>query len=92
MPIEIQLSGEALSELIYWTGKQWVVTSYGIEARDGTYIIAKTRLWRQTGTHDWIAHMQEKDWVDIGDFHEALIFAREKFGYHPKKGVVSKRK
>ena len=43
MTIEINIEavanrGEPLSE-IWWQGRQWTVTSYGLEARDGRYHI-----------------------------------------------------
>jgi len=35
------LRGERLHMPIYWMADQWAVTSYGIEATDGTYTIAR---------------------------------------------------
>jgi hypothetical protein len=69
--------GEKLHR-IRWQGRQWAVTSYGIEARDGTYPIAKDRLWHNEDTRQggWICHMAEKNWVDIFDFAEALRIGR----------------
>lgn len=74
---KVALTGEALSEPIMWTGRQWAVTKYGIEARDGTYVIERDRVEED----DWIEHMSEKNWIDLGDFAEALRLARMWFRY-----------
>lgn len=74
---------------IWWQGKQWAVTSAGIECRDGTYYIAKDRLDQErqglnntsTGMPDWILHTAAKDWVDIDDFATAFIVALVLHGY-----------
>lgn len=73
-PVELQ--GEALLEPIVWQGRQWAVTPYGIEARDGTYPISSDRLWEQEDEWGWVRHMEEKTWVDMPDFVEALRVAR----------------
>ena len=80
----VPMTGEALAEPIYWTGRQWAVTTHGIEARDGKYQIAGSRAWEETSGHGWIEHMEEKDWVDIHDFAEALRLARARW---PKKTI-----
>ena len=81
---EVRVTGEALAEPVYWTGRQWTVTGHGIEARDGKYNIAGSRAWEEASGHGWIEHMAEKDWVDIQDFAEALRLAR---GRWPKKAT-----
>jgi hypothetical protein len=63
--------GERLSRII-WKGRQWAVTKFGIEARDGRYAIDKRRL-----SEDWLRHMSEKEWVDLLEFAEALRVARQ---------------
>src|SRR4051812_17405518 len=72
---EVQRRGDKLSPVM-WLGSQWAVTCYGIEARDGTYGIAKHRLWENEGPYGWLLHMAEKDWADLDDFAEALRLAR----------------
>lgn len=52
---------------------QWAVTTYGIEAVDGSYWIEAERLWEV----DWLRHMGEKTWVNYHDFTAALLAARE---------------
>ena len=79
---EVRVTGEALAEPVYWKGRQWAVTSHGIEARDGRYHIARNRAWEETSGHGWIEHMEEKEWVDLQDFTEALRIARARW---PKK-------
>ena len=71
--------GEELHETI-WQGRQWAVTEYGIEARDGIYHLPAERLseTRQYQDHelpDWPLHMAEKTWVDIHDFCTAFLVA-----------------
>lgn len=73
----VRLRSEPLSEPIYWTGRQWAVTGHGVEARDGTYSIARDRLWQHNEGYETVAHMSEKDWVDLPDFVEALRLARQ---------------
>jgi hypothetical protein len=76
---EVEVTGEALARPVYWTGRQWAVTSHGIEARDGKYHIAGDRAWERMGDHGWVEHMAEKVWVDIEDFTEALRIARARW-------------
>ncbi len=71
--------GEELHETI-WQGRQWAVTEYGIEARDGKYALPAERLSeaREHSGHqlpDWPLHMAEKIWVDIHDFYTAFLVA-----------------
>jgi len=73
---KVEVIGEALTEPVYWTGRQWAVTAFGIEARNGTYPIPKDRVWEECNGDGWIEHMAEKAWVDMPDFTEALRLAR----------------
>ena len=83
----IILGGEPLSEPVYWRGRQWAATAYGVEALDGSYTIEGERLWEDdfqpwTVGHEglgWVAHMAEKVWVDVADFRNALLEARGHF-------------
>ncbi len=73
----VKLRGETMSE-IWGLGRQWAVTSHGIEARDGTYAIAKGRLREDHARehpHSWIAHLSVKSWIDIDDFATAYFVA-----------------
>jgi hypothetical protein len=67
------------SKPVYWMGRQWAVTSYGVEARDGTYPIEARRIWEDNEGWGWVHQMEEKNWVDLPDFVEALRLARQRW-------------
>jgi hypothetical protein len=67
---EVRLCGEELHQVI-WQGRQWAVTTFGIESRDGLYAIKARRLTeglRDNDPHCWIDLMAGKEWVDLPDF------------------------
>jgi hypothetical protein len=71
----VENRGDSLSE-VWWQGRQWAVTSHGIEARDGCYVIEGSRLNEvrgKTGAPDWPLHMAAKTWVDRDDFCTAFL-------------------
>jgi hypothetical protein len=70
----VTLRSEALHSM-WWRGRQWAVTAYGIEALDGTYTIEARRLTDDLASHGWTSHMAEKTWVDIPDFMTAWLVA-----------------
>lgn len=72
---EVPIRGEGLHKVI-WCGRQWAVTEYGLECRDGTYAIEKDRLWENEKEHGWVRQMAGKNWTDMMDFIEALRLAR----------------
>jgi hypothetical protein len=82
----VRVTGERLHKPIYWRGSQWSVTGYGIEARDGTYAIAKDRVWEENQGYGWVDQMSEKDWVNLRDFVEALRLGRARW---PRKDTGS---
>lgn len=65
---------------ILWKGRQWAVTTYGIERCDGyRYEVAASRLL-ENPDYSWIEHMGEKgDSVDMADFAAAFGVA---IAYH----------
>jgi hypothetical protein len=71
----VECTGESLSKVL-WLGHQWAVTTFGVEARDGCYVIAASRLWENEAEHGWVRHMASKAWVDAQDFSEALRIGR----------------
>jgi hypothetical protein len=75
----IPVKRRVFSKPIYWTGRQWAVTKFGIEARNGDYKIPRNRVWEENSGQGWIEHMAEKGWVDIHDFTEALRLARSRW-------------
>ncbi len=76
---EVRVRGERLHRPIYWQGRQWAVTRFGVEARDGTYVIASHRVWEEEDGYGWVDAMAEKEWVDLPDFVEALRLARSRW-------------
>jgi hypothetical protein len=77
----VELRSEPLDE-IWWQGRQWAVTSYGLECRDGTYAIEAHRLWeRGCGDWPWPMQISGKGWEDIHDFCTAFIIA---LSLHPR--------
>ena len=69
--------GEKLSE-VWWQGRQWSVTSYGLERRNGTYIIEAQRLDESfRGGYDWtwMRQIGGKAWADLEDFATAYFVA-----------------
>jgi hypothetical protein len=71
----VRRRGGRLSRPLLWQGRQWAVTGYGVEARDGSYPIRKERLGELT----WDEHMADKGWVDMADFRAAIAWARDYF-------------
>jgi hypothetical protein len=91
-PIPLHGLGEELSE-VWWRGKQWAVTAYGIEALNGTYVIAADRLdeGMRAGAPleaSICVHMSEKDWVDQDDFVTAWLVA---LAMHNIRGIDGER-
>jgi hypothetical protein len=73
----VENRGEPLHE-IWWRGKQWAVTEYGIECLDGCYFIEANRILEEIeGDHPWPwpCHMAEKEWVDADEFATAWLVA-----------------
>lgn len=69
----VRVRGDALDE-IWWRGKQWAVTAYGIERLDGTYVVEASRL-AENPDYPWPMHMAAKEWVDIDEFTTAWMIA-----------------
>jgi hypothetical protein len=71
----VPVRGEALHP-IWWRGKQWAETPYGIECLDGTYAIERDRLAEDLDNDgSWLAHMGEKTWVDPEEFATTWLVA-----------------
>jgi len=77
----------ALHRDIYWVGKQWAVTGFGVQAIDqrltGTFDIEVSRLWDD----DLSARTRAFGWVNGADFDRALGLARARFPQPPQKAV-----
>ena len=66
---------------IYWVGRQWAVTGYGIQAcdqkRKGQFDIEGSRLW-EYGVLDEVRALK---WLNAEDFEKAVSVARR---YYPE--------
>jgi hypothetical protein len=63
---------------VFWLGRQWAVTGYGIQAvsqkYNMKYDIDVSRIWSE----DLDAAMRDAAWFDAADFAEALSRARQR--------------
>src|ERR1700676_3145851 len=77
----------ALHREIYWVGRQWAVTGYGIQACDqkqkSKFDIEASRLW-EDGV---LESMRALKWLNIEDFEKALSVARKHYPEPPRKAV-----
>jgi hypothetical protein len=69
----------ALHRDIYWVGKQWAVTGYGVQACDqkqkSQFDIEIGRLWDV----DVAESLRIHKWLNIEDLEKALSIARQRF-------------
>jgi hypothetical protein len=69
----------ALHREIYWVGRQWAVTGYGIQACDqkqkSKFDIEASRLW-EDGV---LEAMRALKWLNVEDFEKALSVARNHY-------------
>jgi len=77
----------ALHRDIYWVGRQWAVTGFGVQAVDqrlkGTFDIEATRVW-----DDGLSQrMRALAWLNGDDFNKALEVARARFPAPPRKNL-----
>jgi len=77
----------ALHRDIYWVGRQWAVTSYGIQAcnqkQKSKFDIEAARLW-QDGA---LESLRAEAWLNKEDFDKALEVAREYFPEPPAEAA-----
>jgi hypothetical protein len=75
----------ALHRDIYWVGKQWAVTGYGIQACDqkqkGKFDIEASKLW-EDGVQ---ARVRALKWLNAEDFEKAVSVARKHYPEPPRK-------
>jgi hypothetical protein len=78
----------ALHRDIYWVGKQWAVTGYGIQACDqkkkGQFDIEASRLWEDGVLESLCA----EPWFNRDDFDKALAAARKHYPEPPRKAAT----
>jgi len=77
----------ALHRDIYWVGRQWAVTGFGVQAIDqrlkGAFDLEISRLWEDDLTERMHAHA----WLNAADFDKALAVARTRFPEPPRKAL-----
>lgn len=75
----------ALHRDIYWVGKQWAVTGYGVQACDqkqkSKFDIEVDRLWDD----DVLESLRAHRWLNLEDLEKALSVARQRFPEPPRK-------
>ena len=78
----------ALHRDVYWVGRQWAVTGYGIQACDqrqkSQFDIEASRLWEDGVLEGMLALA----WLNIEDFEKALSVARQHYPKPPRKPVL----
>jgi hypothetical protein len=77
----------ALHRDIYWVGRQWAVTGYGIQAcnqkQKGKFDIEASRLW-EDGV---LESMRALKWLNIEDFDKAISVARKHYPETPRRAA-----
>jgi hypothetical protein len=80
----------ALHRDIFWVGRQWAVTGYGIQACDqkqkGKFDIEASRLW-EDGVLDGL---RAEKWLNAEDLENALAVARKYYPEPPRKAAPEK--
>jgi hypothetical protein len=79
----------ALHRDIYWVGRQWAVTGYGIQAcnqkQKGKFDIKASELW-EDGV---LESIRAETWLNVEDFEKALAVARKHYPEPPGKTAFS---
>jgi hypothetical protein len=69
----------ALHRDIFWVGRQWTVTGYGMQAVDqklkGEFDIETSRLWED----GLLERLQAEKWFNPEDFKKGLAVARARY-------------
>ena len=69
----------ALHRDIYWVGKQWTVTGFGLQLidqrRKGEFDVEFSRLWE----NDLLESMRTRTWLNDEDFAKGLSMARARY-------------
>jgi hypothetical protein len=81
----------ALHRDIFWVGKQWAVTGYGMQAVDqkqkSKFDIEASRLWED----DLLDDLTEQRWFNVDDFNAGLTVARARYPEAPGKAASRKK-
>ena len=72
---------------IYWVGRQWAVTGYGLQAVDqkqkSKFDIEIARLWDD----DLVEGLSAERWFNLADFSEGLAIARARYPAQPQRSA-----
>ena len=74
---EVKVTGKELDQIL-WQGREWSVTTFGLERRDGCYAIEARRLlegMRDDQPNSWVRHVRDRERLDINDFTTAFLIA-----------------
>ena len=78
----------ALHRDIYWVGRQWAVTGFGVQAVDqrlkGAFDIEVAKIWED----DLLQRVRGLAWLNAEDFSKAVELARERFPAPPRKKAL----
>jgi hypothetical protein len=81
----------ALHRDIYWVGRQWAVTGFGMQAcnqkQKSAFDIEASRLWEDGATDK----VRAEPWLNTEDFDKALAIARKHFSESPPKAIASEQ-
>jgi hypothetical protein len=82
-----QIYEMALHRDIFWVGRQWAVTGYGMQAVDqkqkSRFDIEASRLWED----DLLECLSEQRWFNPDDFNAGLSIARARYPEPPDKAA-----
>ena len=74
---------------IYWVGRQWAVTGYGMQAIDqklnGIFDIEVSGLWDDSLSE----RMHALKWLNVADFDKGLAAARKHYPQPDRQGAPS---
>src|ERR1700758_398229 len=77
----------ALHRDIFWIGRQWAVTGFGLQAVDqrlkGAFDVESARLWED----DLPQRMRALAWINANDFNKALDLGRGRFPNPPRRSL-----
>jgi hypothetical protein len=82
----------ALHRDIFWVGRQWAVTGFGLQAVNqklkGNFDIEAARVWED----GLLESLRAEAWLNAEDFGKALVVARQRFPEPPPKVVPSEER
>lgn len=82
----------ALHREIFWVGRQWAVTGYGLQACDqkqkSKFDIEASRLWED----GLLERLRGERWLNAADFDKALAIARKQYPQPLQKAPASKER